>query len=723
MDQIFIEEKENLSKVEKIILEEINKNLATENNLKYDSTKLSFEDRLRGTHLHLNSLLYNVGETIYKLNKAIDSPYFGRIDYKEDSETEKSKIYIGRTSIVQNGKPIVYDWRSPICGLYYDSELGKVSYQSPTGVQNGELSLKRHIMIKDAELINAVDSSLVSNDDMLLPYLNENTDKGMKTIIASIQKEQNTIIRGKDDNIIVQGVAGSGKTSVALHRIAYLIYSQGEKAQSDNFMILGPNKYFLNYISSVLPDLDTTPVRQMTLVDLMNDYLDTDMKLLDNVDKTNLKDFEMQQNISMFKGSIEFKTLLDSFMQKCLKGDAIVSEDFKIGGKTVFSKEDILDRLVDTDGKHLSFDKTHKYFKNLFKDKKNEIYTKLNKEYEKVYTALPFGDPIRNEYVNKSNELSKMIRVQGEKMLDKYFKSLNKSCIQLYVKFISTIDEANTCLSKEEILKLQKDTLKAIKIKQVLFEDISPLMHLNYLLSNKRYNCTNVIIDEAQDYSEFTYMTLKTVFDKAKFNIYGDVAQGINSYRGISSWNVVKNTVFNEECHYYELNKSYRTTMEITNVANNILESLDLNNAYPVIRHGNSVDFICTNNIGSVLSKIEEWVEQKYRTIAIICKNDNEAEKVSDDLLKFGLNAQHLHSNSGEYGDGIFTLTVETAKGLEFDCTIISDASSKHYDSHSDIDMHLLYVALTRALHEEVVLYDGEIVEPLRKELNKSRTR
>lgn len=180
-----------------------------------DSTSLSFEDRLRGTHFNLNAQLLQNGERKFKLEKSKSCPYFGRIDY-QDSNKNVSSIYIGRSAVTHDNNQVVYDWRSPICSLYYDSEVGPVSYNSLSGVEKGFLLLKRQITIKDGVLINAVDTNLVSKDELLIPYLNVNADNAMKTIIASIQKEQNNIIRSRDIDLIVQGVAGSGKTSIII---------------------------------------------------------------------------------------------------------------------------------------------------------------------------------------------------------------------------------------------------------------------------------------------------------------------------------------------------------------------------------------------------------------------------------------------------------------------------------------------------------------------------
>ena len=723
MNEILKVETEQLEYVEEVIEAEIKKNLANESFVKKEATSLSFEDRLRGTHLNLNSQLANIGERVVRLERAKQSPYFGRIDYQGTNTQKTIPIYIGRTAIPHENSLVVYDWRSPICGLYYDSEVGPVSYMSPTGTKTGDLLLKRQILIKNAKLLNAVDTNLVTNDELLLPYLNINADSRMKTIIASIQKEQNAIIRSENSDVIVQGVAGSGKTSVALHRIAYLIYTMGEKTRPNQFLVIGPTDYFLNYVSSVLPELETTPVEQKTLIELMNEYVGTDLILENQPLSQNSAKQEMQKHISAFKGSLKYHNLLDEFILKCLEGNALVEDDFKIDGKVVFPKEMIRQRLLGEGGRHFDFNSTYKYYKALFREKKEEIYESLNEEYRKVYMSLPKGDPKRKEYIDKSETLRKFIKEQGEKSLDKYFKGINKSCLSLYVSFIAGLTESKTDLTPDEVNTLQKDTLKALKKKHIFFEDIPALLYLNYRLANKRLPYSNIVIDEAQDYSIFTFFVLRKIFEQAKFNIYGDLAQSIYSYRGIKSWNELNEIVFDGECKILELSKSYRTTMEITETANNILTALGLNQAEPVIRHGTEVGYEdVSENSNAKVDKINEWLDVGYQTIAVICKDENEAQRVQEELKNAQVESKYISNKDTQYTTGVFVLSVASSKGLEFDCAIVNDASNNVYDANNDVDMHLLYVASTRALHEQLVLYNKEITKPFKEAIQSPKT-
>jgi DNA helicase-2/ATP-dependent DNA helicase PcrA len=718
MDDIFNVEKQYLETTKKIIELEIEKCRKSEDKAKEESVHLSFEDRLRGTHFNLNSQLHDVGERIYKLERSKECPYFGRFDFKGEDIEQLRSVYIGKHNISNESTYIVYDWRSPICSLYYDSEVGPVSYESPSGTKKGDLILKRQIIIKNGELINTVDSNLVSNDELLIPYLSESADDRMKIIIASIQKEQNKIIRMGNHDIIVQGVAGSGKTSVALHRIAYLLYNMKNK-NSNNFLVIGPNDYFLNYVSSVLPDLDATAVEQKTLLALTNEFIGIELALCPDILVNNFQKQRMQKRISAFKGSQEYKLLLDNFITKCFVGNTMVSEDFTIDGKTVFTAEEIREDLI-RDGCYFNFEKTKMRFKKFFKENHESIYMELNKDYRDTYMSLPKGDPVRNEVIQKSNELKKLVKEKGLSLLDKYFKSINKSCLVLYALFISELDQMNTSLSEEEIKILQKDTLTSIRKKQVHFEDLASLLYLNHKLTNKKLDYKNLIIDEGQDYSEFTYLVLKKICPSAKFNIYGDMAQAIYPYRSVKSWAQLNNAVFDGKCVVMELNKSYRTTIEITETANHVLELLKLHPAEPVIRHGNAVTYKDMNNFNKI-DQIFDWMTSDYQTVAVICKDDEEAKNVNQELRNNGIESRYISKEDNTYTSGVFTLSVASAKGLEFDCVLLNNASSKKYDPNNETDMHLLYVATTRALHEQVVMYDGEITLPLKGQLKQDK--
>lgn len=721
---VFEEEKEHLEYTLEEIEKEIERNENQIKKAESDSRNLSFEDRKRGAHFQLNVRLNELDEIVKKLQRSRDIPYFGRIDVSF-SDDEKM-IYIGKSGISANNETIVTDWRAPVCSLYYDSEIGDVTYDAYGKLMKAYLKLKRQINIKDGKLIDAQDSSLVVNDELLKPYLNINADNKMKIIVASIQKEQNDIIRKPNINLIVQGVAGSGKTSVALHRIAYLIYTMHSSLRNDQFLIIGPNSYFLNYISSILPELETSPVEQETLLSVLNSYTNEKYSLNENsVFDLNISEDEKSKLLKneSFKTSLEYKKALDKFIDNYLT-DKIVTEDFVINDQVIFTKEDIKETLFSVNKEMPNFNRMNNYYKMKFKSNIDEIIDKVTKKYKDLYMSMPFEDPRRRAIVEEKNKIEKEIRNNGLKLLNKYFKSLNKSTLEIYMSFINDFEKYNNVLSEKEVLYLKKYSLLALQKKKVGFEDIPALMYIHYCLTGEKLKYKQIVIDEAQDYGLFHFYVLKQITDECHFSIYGDLAQSIYSYRSIKNWEEVNEKIFENSCDMLNLSKSYRTTIEITENANSILRHLNMSTATPVVRHGENVSYYeRANDLDFISNQIITWLNDDYKTSAVICKNDTEVKKVVKYLQKKGLNANTLTSKDKVYDGRVFVLTSASSKGLEFDTVIINDASDNIYSIDSDVDMHLLYVASTRALHEQIILYDKKITPVYEENLEKTKVK
>lgn len=703
--EIMEEEQKYLEYTLDVIDKELRKSKEKEAQLRKEALSLTFEDKKRGAHFNVNAVLAVYEKMINSLTRSIPKPYFGRFDFVSDLSSKPIKYYIGRNGISSDNNLVVIDWRAPIATLYYDSEVGSTNYLSPQGLINGELTLKRQININNSKLIDVQDTSLVTEDELLKPYLSVNADNKMKIIVASIQKEQNTIIRKPyNANLIVQGVAGSGKTSVALHRIAYLIYNLGDKVSSNQFLVLGPNNYFLNYVSSILPELETSPVVQQTLLKFTSEYINDKISLVE--------DNNVNHNISAFKSSLQYKEVLDVFLKNYLRR-YLVQNDFIIDDEIVFTKEEIMDSLFDNEiNDYPNFERTSNYLLNKFKNEKDKLYNKFNQKYRDIYISLPKGDPIREKAITDSNNLYEKLNKNGEKLLKKYLKGLMKKPIDIYKAFISSLAEFNLPLMNEDIQSLQEKTLQNLKKKKVTFEDLPALIHITYKYMGNTSNYKYIVIDEAQDYGLFHFDAIKEIAPDSVFSIYGDLAQSIYSYRSIQKWEDVVSRVFSDNCELLKLNKGYRTTIEVTNNANIILDNMNLNKAIPVIRHGVEIEYQNkTNDIIYKVNKIKELQSKKYKTIAIICKDDKEAKKVNTELTQNGIHSKLISSKDQEYSGGIFVLTSMASKGLEFDAVIINDASEKKYSSLSDVDGHLLYVASTRALHQQVILFNTELTK------------
>lgn len=689
----------------KYSLESIDKEIASRKKEMEEIPK-KYTKALQGDSFLVESLMSMHAMKLRKLELSKDSPYFGRIDFTGYDDGNVLKIYIGKTN-VSNGASgnVITDWRAPICSLYYDSEKGPVEYESPQGMIKGLLNLKRQIIINSGKLIDVLDTDQVSEDDLLKPYLSVNADNKMKTIIASIQKEQNKIIRMPiSDNIIVQGVAGSGKTSVALHRIAYLIYSMGDNLKNNQFLILGPNSYFLDYISSVLPELDTEPVEESTFIDLVNKVLEEKLKL-DN----SFLNCKSMRNVHAYMTSEKMKHNIDEFMSSYINED-IISEPLLIDNQEVYTRKEIASILHKhvgndvLDYKYASF-----YFSTKFNNNKEEIYDRLNKKYRDVYIKMDFENPERAKYVQKSSELKKIIQKDGNKIIKQYFKKIEKKAKDVYLDYINSLNVSNTGLSEIELAGLKEHVITSLKAKKISIIDMPSLLHINYLLFGKTENYSHLVIDEAQDYGIFHFIALKELLPKCTFSIYGDLAQAIYPDHSIQNWECIIDNVFNSNCQLLNLNKSYRTTIQITNCANNILRHVGLNEANPVIRSGEDVCFYEKNNDLMIVDLINECKLKNYQSVAVICKSDEEVKQLYKKLQNKVDGLYTINVADNKYNGGVFITTAGLSKGLEFDSVIINDASEKIYDSSSDEDMHLLYVACTRALHEMNILYSDDL--------------
>ncbi len=670
----------------------------------------------------LDAIMWQYEHKIYIMKNSIEKPYFARIDFKEDNTNNISQCYIGKVGVIdEDGNMITVDWRAPIASIYYDSNLGRTSYLSPSGLVNGELLIKRQFEIEKGKLISYQDVDTVSNDEILKPYLGVSADNRLKNIVSTIQKEQNDIIR-KDinENLIVQGVAGSGKTTVALHRIAYLVYNNRDIIDAKDYMVIGPNKFFLNYISNVLPDLDVTNVSQVTFEELTKKVIGENFTLENDDQK--LKDIlgnRQRYKLNRIKTSLVYKKALDNFMEDFLNslisGEDLIYKDFVIiKGSIIKDIYKEIDRSLYYNIESIVERMKIRMTKYISENAHNLIYLVDEDMHEKFKNSTTPEEG--KQIIKEAESIRREIERNCSTTIKKYFSSASTKVLTLYNNFLQNLDNY---LELDDKMKEERDiTIKKLKKKKVEFEDLGAILYLKYKLSeNKEYrDFRHAVVDEAQDFGEFNFYVLRKLMPNCKFSIFGDLAQSIYDYRSIDNWEEVSNEVFDNDCKRMYLLKSYRTTTEIMNEANKIIKSIGLNEATPVIRHGKKVEYVKEDNlIKQIISKIENYKESGYQSIAIISKTIEETTKINKKLQEKGLYVSNVISSDMEYNGGICTITSYLAKGLEFDAVIINDASSKNYNPKSNIDMKLLYVAMTRALHELLVLYKEELTEPLKR--------
>ena len=657
------------------------------------------------------------------LNNAVSVPYFARVDFKEDKQNNIQKIYIGKTGIFNDDyEVVVTDWRAPISSIYYDGQLGNVEYECPDGIIKGDLSKKRVYTIENSILKDYQDIDITTNDEFLQECLNENSEARLKNIISTIQSEQNKIIRAKMSNpLIVQGVAGSGKTTVALHRIAYLVYTYEKEFNPDEFLIIAPNKFFLDYISNVLPDLGVDYVRQQTFEEFMLENIDANFEInpinveLSNIVNQNGKT-DLIKKSANFKSSLRFKELIDEFIDKFLKSN-LPKGDFKISDIVVFNHDEVIDMFMN-------------YFKNnSINDSKKMLTAILQKRVSNIANELidRLSEQRKSKLYNIDKNLSddkvKEIRLEifketeyemqqlfkgGKKLALDYLKNFKiEKVLSIYKKIISDkilFDKYVKSELYEYILETYK---KNIKSKKVEYEDLAPLFYIqNRFWGNiNNLKLEHIVIDEAQDLGEFQFYNFKEIVKpNMSMTILGDISQGIYSYKGINNWNKLNQIVFDNKASIEYLKESYRTSMEIMNEANTIINKIVDNEniilAQPIERHGDKVEHWKIDSEDSKISKIYEIIkthlEAGHINIAVITKDFDESIELHKKLTNYEVDIKLISENLDKYTGGTIIIPSYLSKGLEFDSVIISD-SNKY--SENILDTKLLYVACTRAMH------------------------
>ena len=712
---------ENEEKKIKEVIELVEDNISTNEKIYEKRSQLTDDEYL----LYTLSREY---ETKNKnLHRALKNPYFARIDFKADDENKCEKIYIGKTNIFDDDLNIVVvDWRAPISSIYYDGTIGRTQYKCPEGTIKGDLRLKRQYNIKNGKLVNYNDIDITTNDQLLQDCLNEKSDVRLKNIISTIQSEQNKIIRANIYKpLIVQGVAGSGKTTVALHRIAYLIYTYEKDFKPDDFLIIAPNKFFLDYISKVLPDLGVDYVGQQTFEEFALNNISDKIKVINpNVELAKIVDegkehTKLLQESAKFKSSLAFKNLLDKYLNTIYE-NILINEDFKIAEFVAIKYEDLKKILYDN-LERFSLKTSVDILKNIMIKKIHDLSDSLVEKITEKRTIKinNIGDnlnpaekqKIRLEIFNETEyEINELLK-GGKKLVNDYIKKIKIDKVINYYKN-ALINEKDSYYSDEIAEYIKEQLNNNLKYKQVEYEDLAGILYLQYKIYgfDEKFSLKHIVIDEAQDYGEFQFFVLNYVLGNNKsLTILGDIAQGIYSYRGTSNWEHINKVIFNNEASIENLDRSYRTTVEIMNEANKVLakinEKENLNLAVPVERHGDDVHFIHTNSVNEkvkiIENRIKDLMNKNYKNIAIITKDLNGSKELYNKLNKTEHNVQLIEEQIDKYYGGITIIPSYLSKGLEFDNVIIYD-----YNNFDDsvLDTKLLYVSFTRAMHTLDVL-------------------
>lgn len=706
-----------------------------------DNIKQAYEelDYLDSSQSYINILTNSkfmemIQRDVTNLERVRNKPYFCRIDFRSKKSQEAEKLYIGKTSLYRRDdhRPLIIDWRSPIANVYYEGRIGEVTYQTHSGTAKGELFRKRQYNIDSGELIDFRDIDITTRDELLQSSLASTADHRLKDIVSTIQAEQNRIIRAEMNRpLIVQGVAGSGKTTIALHRIAYFIYTYAKTFDPDQFMILAPNRLFIHYIADVLPELGVEKVKQTTFTDFVAECiggkkykLHPDDKLIRFIEQ---KDEESTLNLmkwsSYFKGSMAYKNIVDRYVKE-LQQSILPKKDFKLGKFVVYSHEEIR-RLFFVDYAYMPvykrIESIKKILSNHLRTKKKEILKEIEEAYDNkidlCFIKMKDLEKRRTKVVHlmdKKEETLQKFEKKARTLVKDYMSELSKpDLFDYYLQLFEDKERMNRytkgTIEEGKIRYLCQTTQEILKNKKYEMEDMAALLYLKHLLFGLDDNIKikNVVVDEAQDFSAFQFYALKTALNTDLFTILGDLSQGIHSYRGITDWQDLISEVFpDKNAQYMTLQQSYRTTIEIMSLANAVIcqsKSKGIVLAEPVVRHGMKprIQYIAEEDqlISSIQVQIQEIRNDGHQSIAIIGKSKEECKRIQKRLAKeSSLPIKLLHGEEEMDKNEILIVPAHIAKGLEFDAVMIVTLEDT-FSSSNELDIKLLYVAMTRPLH------------------------
>ncbi|HYE84313.1 MAG TPA: RNA polymerase recycling motor HelD [Clostridia bacterium] len=733
-----------LGYVEKSIAQMVEKKGKLENDIDRNKKHATDDNSQQYIELMINSMLQErAALRLRNLLTARSRPYFARIDFREDEKIKTESLYIGKMALIreEDQELIIVDWRAPVANLYYEGRLGDASYQSPEGNINGSLLLKRQFSIEEGKLKEIFDIDITTNDEFLQASLGANADSRLKEIVSTIQEEQNRVIRADMwKPLIVQGAAGSGKTTIALHRIAYLIYTYEKTFKPDNFMIIAPTEFFLNYISEVLPELGVEKTKQTTFEEFAANIIgqkfkvrDANEKLLNflisNPDPEQKEKNRLLRQESEFKSSMVFRDVLDEYIAE-VEQEFIPKEDFRLLTKVIYSYEEI-NKLFKTDYRKQPFTKRieeiKKHLTNRLKAQKQaiiqEAQTVCDKKMVQAKMIFEEGEErqrIITELIDKKNDFIVRIEQYCKSAVKDYVRKISRiNPYEYYMDFMSRKELFHKLtegrVSREASGLIRENTIRSLNSGYMDIEDLAPIIYLKFKIHgvDEKLPVKHIVIDEAQDFSVFQLYVLKSIIKDSSFTILGDLSQGIHSYRGIKDWGDVDRYVFETRCERLVLEQSYRTTVEIMEAANKVigyLKNESLIPAKPVIRHGNKVEKIEKQNrreiAADIWNKIKELKKQKFKSIAIICRTAETCGELREGF-KAGKEAPRIITEKDrEYKSGVVIVPAHLSKGLEFDVVFIADAEAESYRDN-ELDVKLLYVAMTRPLHRLYIYHCG----------------
>ena len=654
------------------------------------------------------------------LKQAMPEPYFGRLDFQEAGHDAPIPLYIGKLGVEKEDSTelLVIDWRAPVASLFYSFTGGTAParYESLDGPIEGTVHLKRNLVVRNYALQRVVDTydrngdQLAVSDEFLLHRLGENKDNRLRDIVSTIQAEQDAIIRsGRSEALVVQGVAGSGKTTVALHRIAYLLYQYREQMRAEKIIIFAPNRMFLDYISGVLPELGVGHIQQTTFADWALELLVHEVALADPAERLkqwfdrpdSAADADFSEAPGRIKGSIRFMHSLDALLD-AYEAAAVPEADF-VPWPGAELKRATIRHWYHTEYKHEPVMK-----------RRDRVLARIKRWLEMELDQ--FRDP----------RIRKERKKQGSQRLREYAKRW--TAYTPFAWYRELFREEGPSFAAGEAMngplvpdKLRRETEALARKKRVQPEDLAPLIHIRnrFYGIDGQLRFDHTVIDEAQDYSPLQIALLMQHTRSGSFTILGDLAQGIHAYQGVHRWDEMLELFPEEQRGYYTLSRSYRSTMEIIRFANGVLQrgmADPPEPAVPVFRSGAPVELVRAGGAALAAKLAGEIAAhraggEQAGTLAVLCRTEARCRELHAALAKAGCEANLIVPGQQQYEGGVSIMPVYLAKGLEFDTALIVDADPDAYPATPHA-AKLLYVGCTRALHS-LKLYYGDAPSPL----------
>lgn len=671
------------------------------------------------------------------------SPYFGRVDFQENGEAQTEKIYLGIASLMDEKEEnfLIYDWRAPISGLYYDYSPGPANYKTDTDTIEGTMELKRQFVIKAGKIKAMFETGVTIGDEMLQEVLGNNADTQMKTIVATIQKEQNQIIRNDSSSlVVVQGVAGSGKTSAAMQRVAYLLYRYRNIIKSENIMLFSPNPLFNSYVATVLPELGEENMQQATFQEYLASRFGSDYTLEDSFEQMEFlleadkdESFFVRKESIRFKSSLDFKFLLDRYAEKLSK-ETLPFKNIGFKKRIIISKKDIA-VYYETLDKSISMPNRIQMVKEwLIKELKKK--SKKEQKQEWVEREIQFlekedyleafkqsqqkqggSDDTFNDYEREQKWLTEMVVKKRFKPLFNSAKKLR--FVDIRAIFIDFFKQAltNNAVMPDGWENSCTITISNLESRFIAYEDATPFLYLQDLVEGRKSNTSirHVFIDEAQDYTPFQFAYIKMMFPYSKMTLLGDINQAIYSGPTGAPTILAESELDFGAKETYKLTKTYRSTRQIVEFTRQLIDGGEL--IEPFNRTGPIPVIVQVEDNNVQTTKASEIIEKMqqagHKNIAIICKTAKES-KSAFEAIKQEYDARLIEKGTLTFESGINVVPAYLAKGIEFDAVIIYDASQYQREE----ERKLLYTACTRAMHELYVLSKGRM-SPLLERVSK----